>query len=94
MVYEDIYDAKNACDHLRYRVFYFQILSVKLANTGHILTMKIFSLSSGFNVGNRYLIVLYHKPVQMLKKMDPKKRQERIAVLKDYFKVEGIEGVE
>jgi hypothetical protein len=33
VVYEDIYDAKNACDHL-----------------------------SGFNVANRYLIVLYYNP--------------------------------
>ena len=33
VVYEDIFDAKNACEHL-----------------------------SGFNVQNRYLIVLYHQP--------------------------------
>ena len=33
VVYEDIFDAKNACDHL-----------------------------SGFNVCNRYLIVLYYQP--------------------------------
>ena len=33
MVYEDIFDAKNACDHL-----------------------------SGFNVCNRYLVVLYYQP--------------------------------
>lgn len=32
MVYEDIFDAKNACDHL-----------------------------SGFNVCNRYLVVLYYQ---------------------------------
>ena len=40
MVYEDIYDAKNACDHL-----------------------------SGFNVANRYLIVLYFNPVRHNKKV-------------------------
>lgn len=33
MVYEDIFDAKNACEHL-----------------------------SGFNVCNRYLVVLYYQP--------------------------------
>ena len=33
VVYEDIYDAKNACEHL-----------------------------SGFNVGKRYLVVLYYNP--------------------------------
>lgn len=33
VVYEDIFDAKNACDHL-----------------------------SGFNVCNRYLVVLYYNP--------------------------------
>jgi pre-mRNA branch site protein p14 len=33
VVYEDIFDAKNACDHL-----------------------------SGFNVCNRYLVVLYFQP--------------------------------
>lgn len=40
VVYEDIYDAKNACDHL-----------------------------SGFNVANRYLIVLYYNPQRMSKKV-------------------------
>ncbi len=40
VVYEDIYDAKNACDHL-----------------------------SGFNVANRYLIVLYWSKQHMQKKV-------------------------
>ncbi len=40
VVYEDIYDAKNACDHL-----------------------------SGFNVANRYLIVLYYNPQRLSKKV-------------------------
>lgn len=39
-MYEDIYDAKTACDHL-----------------------------SGFNVANRYLIVLYFNPVRHNKKV-------------------------
>lgn len=41
VVYEDIYDAKNAVDHL-----------------------------SGFNVANRYLIVLYYQQAKMTKKFD------------------------
>ena len=36
MAYEDIFDAKNACDHL-----------------------------SGFNVCNRYLVVLYYQPTKV-----------------------------
>ncbi len=36
VVYEDIFDAKNACDHL-----------------------------SGFNVCNRYLVVLYYQPAKV-----------------------------
>jgi len=41
VIYEDIYDAKNAVEHL-----------------------------SGFNVANRYLIVLYYQPTKMAKKLD------------------------
>jgi RNA recognition motif-containing protein len=41
VVYEDIYDAKTAVDHL-----------------------------SGFNVANRYLIVLYYQQQKMAKKFD------------------------
>ena len=40
VVYDDIYDAKTACDHL-----------------------------SGFNVANRYLIVLYYNPQRHTKKV-------------------------
>jgi hypothetical protein len=41
VVYEDIYDAKAAADHL-----------------------------SGFNVANRYLIVLFYAPARQAKKLD------------------------
>ena len=41
VVYEDIYDAKAAADHL-----------------------------SGFNVANRYLIVLFYQPARQAKKLD------------------------
>lgn len=49
VVYEDIYDAKNACDHL-----------------------------SGFNVSNRYLIVLYYQKAKMDAKFDPSKKKQEI----------------
>ncbi|KAH0621940.1 hypothetical protein JD844_023695 [Phrynosoma platyrhinos] len=86
VVYEDIFDAKNACDHL-----------------------------SGFNVCNRYLVVLYYnanrastrnfaKTVQLLleirgaffffsieramaafQKMDTKKKEEQLKLLKEKY---------
>lgn len=58
VVYEDIFDAKNACDHL-----------------------------SGFNVCNRYLIVLYYQPTKMFQKMDKDKKQGQIDKLKDKYGV-------
>lgn len=56
VVYEDIYDAKNAVDHL-----------------------------SGFNVANRYLIVLYYQPAKMSKKSDVKKKEEEITRLQEKY---------
>jgi pre-mRNA branch site protein p14 len=56
VVYEDIYDAKNAVDHL-----------------------------SGFNVANRYLIVLYYQPTKMSKKSDVKKREDEITKLQEKY---------
>ncbi|KAK2162630.1 hypothetical protein LSH36_95g07059 [Paralvinella palmiformis] len=53
VVYEDIFDAKNACDHL-----------------------------SGFNVCNRYLVVLYYQPHKAYKKMDLQKKTEELDKLK------------
>ena len=52
VVYEDIYDAKAAADHL-----------------------------SGFNVANRYLIVLYFQPAKQAKKLDQTKQEEELAAL-------------
>ena len=49
MCYNDIYDAKNAVDHL-----------------------------SGFNVGNRYLIVLYYSKVKATTKADLQKKKQEI----------------
>merc|ERR1712138_148593 len=46
VVYEDIFDAKNACDHL-----------------------------SGFNVCNRYLVVLYYQANKAFEKMDAQKKE-------------------
>ncbi|ELR14916.1 RNA recognition motif domain containing protein [Acanthamoeba castellanii str. Neff] len=59
VVYEDIFDAKNAVDHL-----------------------------SGFNIGGRYLIVLYHQQARATKKMDQKKKKEEIDELKNKYGVE------
>ena len=57
-MYDDIYDAKHACDHL-----------------------------SGFNVANRYLIVLYYQQNKQTKKVDTKKKREDIERLKNKFGV-------
>lgn len=59
VIFEDIYDAKNACDHL-----------------------------SGFNVQNRYLIVLYHQAAKLHKKVDAAKKKENIEQLKEKYGVE------
>ncbi|XP_021755244.1 splicing factor 3B subunit 6-like protein [Chenopodium quinoa] len=58
VVYEDIYDAKTAVDHL-----------------------------SGFNVANRYLIVLYYQPAKMNKKIDFKKKEEDLVKLQEKYGV-------
>lgn len=55
VVYDDIYDAKNACEHL-----------------------------SGFNVANRYLIVLYHQHDRM-KKLDVTQRRDNLERLKQQY---------
>jgi pre-mRNA branch site protein p14 len=47
IVYEDVFDAKNACEHL-----------------------------SGFNLGGRYLIVLYFNPLKMNQKNLSQKQAE------------------
>ncbi|KQK12522.2 hypothetical protein BRADI_1g04240v3 [Brachypodium distachyon] len=56
VVYEDIYDAKNAVDHL-----------------------------SGFNVANRYLIVLYYQPTKMGKKTNIKQKEDEITRLQEKY---------
>ncbi|KAH0724442.1 hypothetical protein KY285_003696 [Solanum tuberosum] len=56
VVYEDIYDAKTAVDHL-----------------------------SGFNVANRYLIVLYYQQAKMSKKFDQKKKEDEITKLQEKY---------
>lgn len=49
IVYDDIYDAKTACDHL-----------------------------SGFNVANRYLIVLYYNPLRKNQKVSKSPSPRRV----------------
>jgi len=59
-VYEDIYDAKNAQEHL-----------------------------SGFNVQNRYLIVLYHQSKKQNQKLSTKEQEEELRRLQEMHGVDG-----
>ncbi|CAH3171169.1 unnamed protein product [Porites lobata] len=58
VVYEDIFDAKNACDHL-----------------------------SGFNVCNRYLVVLYYHIYQgkAFQKLDKEKKRQELEKMKEKY---------
>lgn len=58
VVYEDIFDAKNACDHL-----------------------------SGFNVCNRYLVVLYYQSNKAFKRVDVDKKQEELNNIKSKYNI-------
>ncbi|QQP54775.1 Pre-mRNA branch site p14-like protein [Caligus rogercresseyi] len=58
VVYEDIFDAKNACDHL-----------------------------SGFNVCNRYLVVLYYQATKAFKRIDMEKKQADLIAMKAKYGV-------
>jgi pre-mRNA branch site protein p14 len=53
VVYEDIYDAKAAVDHL-----------------------------SGFNVGGRYLVVLYYQPAKLEKRVEAEEKQKELELLR------------
>ena len=57
VVYEDIYDAKAAVDHL-----------------------------SGFNVGGRYLVVLYYQPAKFQKRAESKQQQQELEELRRQVK--------
>ena len=59
VVYEDIFDAKNACEHL-----------------------------SGFNVCNRYLVVLYYQPHKAFKKMNKDQKRDQIDTLKSKYGID------
>ena len=59
-MYEDIYDAKNAVEHL-----------------------------SGFNVANRYLIVLYYNAARGAKRVDQAKKAAEIKELQEKHGVDG-----
>lgn len=58
VVYEDIWDAKNACDHL-----------------------------SGFNVCNRYLIVLYYQASKAFKQQDLNAKADELKDMKAKFNI-------
>jgi pre-mRNA branch site protein p14 len=53
VVYEDIYDAKAAVDHL-----------------------------SGFNIGGRYLVVLYYQPAKFQKRLEAEEKEQEIVELR------------
>jgi pre-mRNA branch site protein p14 len=53
VVYEDIYDAKAAVDHL-----------------------------SGFNIGGRYLVVLYYQPAKFQKRLEAEEKEQEIIELR------------
>ena len=59
VVYEDLFDAKNACDHL-----------------------------SGFNVCNRYLVVLYYQANKAFKKMDQEKKAQELERMKSKYNLQ------
>jgi len=56
VIYEDIFDAKNACDHL-----------------------------SGFNVCNRYLVVLYYQANKAFEKLNTQKKEDDLARMKEKY---------
>ncbi|ETN67867.1 pre-mRNA branch site protein p14 [Anopheles darlingi] len=58
VVYEDIFDAKNARDHL-----------------------------SGFNVCNRYLVVLYYQSTKAFKQLDLDKKQDELDQMKAKYNI-------
>jgi pre-mRNA branch site protein p14 len=60
VVYDDIYDAKTAVDHL-----------------------------SGFNVANRYLIVLYYNTNKATKKVSTKDKEEELRQMQAKYGVDG-----
>jgi len=60
VIYEDIFDAKNACEHL-----------------------------SGFNVCNRYLVVLYYQATKAWRRMDTDKQKEKLEEIKDRYGLGG-----
>lgn len=60
VIYEDIFDAKNACEHL-----------------------------SGFNVSNRYLVVLYYQATKAYRRMDTDKAKEKLEEVKGRYNLGG-----
>lgn len=58
VIYEDIYDAKSAVDHL-----------------------------SGFNVGGRYLVVLYYQPAKFQRRIDAEDKRKELEELRRRVKI-------
>ena len=74
MVYEDIFDAKNACDHLSG----FNVCNrYKLRNNSFILYFV--------NTFLRYLVVLYYQANKAFEKMDAQKKEADLQKMKEKY---------
>jgi pre-mRNA branch site protein p14 len=79
VVYEDIYEAKKACEHL----------SVTILKRGEKKKKKPFFLhKQGFNVGNRYIVVLYYNKAKMDEKKSAQERKQDLEMLKKHYGLE------
>jgi hypothetical protein len=67
VIYDDIYDAKNACEHLSGYSFCKRFAS---ASTSHCIPFV--------SVVCRYLVVLYYSQTKQTKKLDQKKQQAEL----------------
>ena len=84
VVYEDILDAKSACDHLsgfnvggRSASFFLSFLSFSQISIPPFL--------SSFFLLYRYLIVLYYQPNKMNKKVNVAKKEEDLQKMKEKY---------
>lgn len=91
MVYEDIFDAKNACDHLsgfnvcnRYLVvLYYNANRVSVVHSTERLVLGVGASS---RLGRaQYLLTLVLVTLQAFQKMDTKKKEEQLKLLKEKY---------
>lgn len=80
-MYEDIYDAKQACTHLS--GFNVKGRSVRL----RCRPVRCAPLTVASRSARSYIIVLYHQPEKAAKKLDAKKQLETLAGLREKYNV-------